>query len=537
MLNNNKNNSSHHIPNYSEKVEESLKNNKEYIENKIKELDTNINLLEVSGEYQNQNKIVESNLRFSRIKEIRGIKENLEKKLITVEEQISNLLDAEYNKEKKKLDIKSYLENFDKDKRECEKYVESWKSEMEKREAMQKERKIREEEKLLEMQEKIKEIQKEKLEKRKKEHKIISKKMHERNDKIKHEIADSLLKSDYKVQDKYLYNTMEKNYKERKSKYEETKSNELNKVLTDRKNFYSMRIRKSELDSHSEQVEALKKEKLLKMEKDRLLQFEQIRSENLKLEQRKEISKSYLDVLKIDNDIKHLDEKIKLDQLHSNLKVKKYSEFLKEHITIHTDELKKKELENRIERLNNPKSAVEHIQHHKKQCVKFVKFTEDSKRKYKWNIDLAKSIESIKNLSSRDSSPGSISDNNQRLLTEVHHTAIDIRKPLEKKPNYLTELKKDTNNDRLNTDMNLNQKYSKKWGKILSKIDNIYTSIDEVKHKTKFIEEKLHLKEKFLSIHKGQGITPEIGMEISNLLTNSIQAKLTLLDKINSGNY
>ena len=48
----------------------------------------------------------------------------MEKKLITVEEQISNLLNLEYNKEKKKLDMKSYLENFESDKRKFEKFVE-----------------------------------------------------------------------------------------------------------------------------------------------------------------------------------------------------------------------------------------------------------------------------------------------------------------------------------------------------------------------------------------------------------------------------
>ena len=51
-------------------------------------------------------------------------KENLEKKLITLEEQISNILNLKYNKEKKKLDMKSYLENFERDKRKCEKFVE-----------------------------------------------------------------------------------------------------------------------------------------------------------------------------------------------------------------------------------------------------------------------------------------------------------------------------------------------------------------------------------------------------------------------------
>ena len=34
------------------------------------------------------------------------------------------ILNLKYNKEKKKLDMKSYLENFKRDKRKCEKFVE-----------------------------------------------------------------------------------------------------------------------------------------------------------------------------------------------------------------------------------------------------------------------------------------------------------------------------------------------------------------------------------------------------------------------------
>ena len=466
-------------------------------------------------------------------------KENLEKKLITVEEQISNLLSKrslEYQKEKKKLDVKSYLENFYRDKKECENFVDTLEKETAVREQLKEERMKKENEKQNAMDEKIKETQKNKIEQRRIENKEIFKKMSERNNKIKREISDSLLRKEEKIKHNYLYNIMEDKYKQKVTEYEENQRNEFEKLLNKRKDFYKIKIRKSELDEHSEKVESIKKEKLLKMEKERLLQLEIIKSENLKLEQKKEVSKFHLDVLKINQEIKQRDEKIKVENLHNSLKVKKYSEFLKEHIPIHTDELKKKELKDRVERLDNPRSAVKHHYEYKKNnFIKFVKFNENSKKKYKWDVDLKKSAESLKAISSK---PGSSKESDKIAHTEGNRnlSTVEIRKPLEKRPNYLSVFKNEKDADRLETDMNLNQKYTKKWGNILKKIDNIYSSIEEVKFKTQSIEENAFLKEKFLIVHGGAGKHPKVGMEVSELLINSIQAKLLLIEKINSLN-
>ena len=62
-----------------------------------------------------------SNLKNSRLKEIKLAKEALEIKLNTVEEQIKTLLNDE-NK-KKTFNVKVYLENFEKDRQDAIKVV------------------------------------------------------------------------------------------------------------------------------------------------------------------------------------------------------------------------------------------------------------------------------------------------------------------------------------------------------------------------------------------------------------------------------
>ena len=94
---------------------------KQSLENKLKSLEGNIALLENFEEKKTT--VVNNNIRESKIKEIKNVKENLIKKYNTVEEQISELLEREHSKDRNGFNVKSYLHNFDKDKKECEKLI------------------------------------------------------------------------------------------------------------------------------------------------------------------------------------------------------------------------------------------------------------------------------------------------------------------------------------------------------------------------------------------------------------------------------
>ena len=150
------------------------------------------------------------------------------------------------------------------------------------------------------------------MEQRKIEYKEISRKMNEWNNKIKQEISESLVRNKEKIKDNYLYNLMENKYKQKMTEYEETQKTDIEKILNKRKDFYKIKVTKHEMDIHSDKVEVLKTEILLKLEKRRLLQFELIKNENIKLEQKIDVSKYYLDILKIDQEIKQRYGKIEL---------------------------------------------------------------------------------------------------------------------------------------------------------------------------------------------------------------------------------
>ena len=105
---------------------------------------------------------------------------------------------------------------------------------------------------------------------------------------------------------------MEDKYKQKMTEYEETQKTDIEKILNKRKDFYKIKVTKHEMDIHSDKVEVLKTEILLKLEKRRLLQFELIKNENIKLEQKIDVSKYYLDILKIDQEIKQRYGKLEL---------------------------------------------------------------------------------------------------------------------------------------------------------------------------------------------------------------------------------
>ena len=88
------------------------------------------------------------------------------------------------------------------------------------------------------------------MEQRKIEQKEISRKMNERNKKIKQEISENLVRNKEKIK--------EAKYKQKMTEYEETQKTDIEKILNKRKDFYKLRVTKHEMDIHFDKVEALK---------------------------------------------------------------------------------------------------------------------------------------------------------------------------------------------------------------------------------------------------------------------------------------
>ncbi len=74
---------------------------------------------------------------------------------------------------------------------------------------------------------------------------------------------------------------------------------------------------------------------------------------------------------------------------------------------------------------------------------------------------------------------------------------------------------------------------TEKWNKIINKFKgNFVNNVNNIQQKVDVIDREALNKEKQLKIGGGISRNPELGMEVSNLLLDSISAKLSLLNKI-----
>ena len=60
-------------------------------------------------------------------------------------------------------------------------------------------------------------------------------------------------------------------------------------------------------------------------------------------------------------------------------------------------------------------------------------------------------------------------------------------------------------------------------------------NIDDVKEKINSMEKKAMMEEKLMKINGGIGTNPQMGKKVSNLLIESIEAKLSILSQLNGG--
>ena len=72
----------------------------------------------------------------------------------------------------------------------------------------------------------------------------------------------------------------------------------------------------------------------------------------------------------------------------------------------------------------------------------------------------------------------------------------------------------------------------KKWNKILENVGNDRTVIMDVKNEADFLEQKAKRNEVFMRLNGGLTSNPELGQKITELLVDSIEAKLSILEKV-----
>ena len=169
-----------------------------------------------------------------------------------------------------------------------------------------------------------------------------------------------------------------------------------------------------------------------------------------------------------------------------------------------------------IQSLENPKLAVKLS--HKLLFQKYKKFSDEANKENNNNISKTKKEIKLNN---------SLSPKRSKQKLFPLHPKSKIR------IDYLTEMiiKKEKKKS-LSKDKDLNEDFNKeKWNKeINDKSGNVMENIDFIKQQAKLIDNKVKQKEQYLKLTGGVENNPEVGNEMSELILDSIGAKLSILN-------
>ena len=463
---------------------------------------------------QNQ---VDENIKKAQMKEIKETKEILLQKLNGINEQVQKLMiDEEQISQMKKVNIKQFLDNFEKDKEIIEQRAKKY----------EEEKKLRDQKiissllKANEKKEKEIDIQKKEEEEKKKksleqirlkELEIIQKRSKENLEKI--QFIREHVNDKPANENEYLFKVLENQYKEREEneiKKEIMKHKERikeNFITIEEINEFQKKQKENELKRLAEVEEERKKlHEQWKKTKENLPKFESSIMQKVKMEEAQ---------LKEQKEMEEFKKKIKLKE------VKNYSDAVTKLFLPKIDENVKKEREDRIKNL----SVKNNIQKHhtkKNQRILLVKPDPNKPKKYKWDLKLT--VEEKNNLNET---------NNQNRIKSRSKSA-NKHKPMEKPPDYLTQMRLQKNNfiDDRNSNSSQSHYRGKQWDKMINNNKNtLIENVENIKIKAEQLENKAKMNEKLLQA-KGE-VNVEMQENVSNLLIDAIKAKLTILENIN----
>ena len=402
-----------------------IRESKENISNKIKSLQENIKLLEnndytrldlnISLGNSGGREIVDDNIRKSRIKEIKQKKDILENKLIYLDEQVQGLMrEEEFNNGNKKFNLKQYLDNFEKDKRDAELREQKWKKDQEQRIKV-----------FEENQKKISEKLKQKADNeslvnslRKQENYLKKLEGMKAKTKNMHDDIRNLneMKEEWKKnpisEKQYLFKIAEEEFlrKEKEKKDEEKKKfeNELYKIRENNKP-----IRMNSLNEFKKNYNEKRQNLLYEKEKERLLKKEEILQKNSNLP--KGETTTHQKIVEEEKKLREQKEKEKMDKVYTKLKIQQFSKVIQTTMIPRIDDNKRKEIEEKIQSEHQRPKRIEY------KSVGRVIFKKSNKDK---SVDKSNTIDA-NNINSNN--------NNKR--------SVEKKVPMEKRPDYLMEIR------------------------------------------------------------------------------------------------
>ena len=496
------------------------------------QLDENEKLLQDEGFIQLNNSQKESTLfdksiKVQQLKLIQDKKEKMGEKIKSLEYEIKNIMENQKlltNKEK----VKEFLDNFERDKEIVEIRAKKYLKESKERDQrMQNDINQLIEKRKKEIEEKDKEeknIKEEKLRKFKEQEKAIEQKQSKLSEEIFIKYKPYINQKPEKTKKNYLYNQRYENFLKKEEKLFKDKFNK-NKKEKDKITYKFEDIDKFAVE-YDEKLENRKYEQ----EQKSMELSEQWAKNRGKLPKSNYVPENE----KLDKSLD--EEKIRIEDTRSY----QYGKNIRENMIPEIDIKKKREREAIIFSLEDPKNANKKYTLNKQKKNRIILKKRDNSKpsKYKWKLKLEEN--------EADKKEEAINQNLIRKpkkinLQPITRTSTQIP---EKKPDYLQEIinkkeekkrvmsSKERENSNYEID-NINKK-SKKWEKeINNKSGSLIENINNVQEKAKIIDQEADLKEKLLHVNGGIENNPELGRKVSNLLIDSIQAKINILKKMN----
>ena len=182
----------------------------------------------------------------------------------------------------------------------------------------------------------------------------------------------------------------------------------------------------------------------------------------------------------------------------------------------------------------------------KKKRVILKKRDNSKPSKFKWELKL------------EDNSKDKLEEMNKNLIKKpkkINLSPIIRTKSTipDKKPDYLREVAnkmKEKNKNRSMSSSELRNeeedeeldtnKNQEKWDKAINNNNNkgnLMQNINNIKEKANNLEKKAEMNEKLLKLNGGIENNPELGKKVSSLLIDSIEAKLSILKKVNDAQF
>ena len=504
-------------------------------------------------------------LKLFEMDKIKQQKEDLVYKINKIQEKIEDTINVN-DKETKNLKLKNFLDNFNRDKEIIEIRAQKYYQESKQiQQRMKNDIDLLVEKKKKEMKEKEEKVKKEKndyLEKfRIKEKEIENKRLNEYKKKVSLFQSFSSNKPESKPEE-YLFNIKTERYLKREANYFRKEKN--------KRKFLIKSYTKDELEDFSRNYDDYKSEYYRKAEEKQKNLFLDWKKRK---EQLPNFMSSFFEYADLESKKQQENERENREKIEYLLQSKKdYSEKVKNEKTpVINQQLKNKRLNN-IFKMENPKLAIIKDALLKRQKRKMLSESK-SASKIKSILKNSKSKSKNKNKSRSKPKSSKIQNNlkyKNNYLTEMNKSQIInkylIRKPKKiqfvnsssstgtiqknkanKKIDYLKRMYNNktykVNNNNINNNYNYNNKSlsvdivkkdkRKKWDDLIKQKNNsLMDNIGIVIKKADDLDREADKTEKKLLFSGGVANNPKLGKKVSNLLLDSIQAKLSILNQM-----